>query len=228
MHGGQLLVGVAFAYGIKFTYGPDAGSGAVDLKMVGMLSALFGGALALLWAWIDIRRLGPSFRPQIGLGPGAMNTSHAVGLVLSVLGATHFLAWVYRSVILPLVGHEGIIGGGSQMFAHIRDTGSVSGMAGFLLLALVVGPVMEEVIFRGYLQSALAQRMPTWAAVLITSLLFMAGHGPMVLWPMYFLYAVAWGWILVRTKSLKMASLIHVLSNLFYTVVATMGWDLLA
>ena len=149
-------------------------------------------------------------------------------LIFLLFNATHFLAWTYRSVILPLVGQEGIIGGGSQMFAHIRETGSVLGMAGFLVLALIVGPVMEEVIFRGYLQSAFARRLPNWGAILITSLLFMAGHGPMLLWPMYFIYSVAWGWIFMHTKSLKMSIAIHMLSNLFYTVVAVMGWKILA
>ena len=149
-------------------------------------------------------------------------------LVLVLLSATHFLAWAYRSVLLPLVDQGGIIGGGSQMFAHIQETGSVPGMAGFLILALVVGPVMEEVVFRGYLQSALARRMPGWGAVSITSFVFMTGHGPTILWPMYFIYSVAWGWIFMHTRSLKTAILIHMLSNLFYTVIAVMGWEILA
>ena len=149
-------------------------------------------------------------------------------LVFLLCSATHFIAWTYRSVILPLVGQGGIIGGASQMFAHIQDAGSVFGMTGFLVLALIVGPVMEEIIFRGYLQSALARRMPHWGAIAITSLLFMAGHGPTILWPMYFVYSIAWGWIFMHTRSLKMAIAIHVLSNLFYTVVAVMGWRLLA
>ena len=101
-------------------------------------------------------------------------------------------------------------------------------MSGFLLLALLVGPIMEEVVFRGYLQSSLAKKIPAWAAILITSIVFTIGHSPMILWPMYFLYSVTWGWILVRTGSLKLAILIHILSNLFYAVVGFAGWDILA
>jgi len=33
------------------------------------------------------------------------------------------------------------------MFAHLRDIGSTYGLAGFMVLALIVGPVVEEVIF---------------------------------------------------------------------------------
>ena len=114
------------------------------------------------------------------------------------------------------------------MFADINESGSALGMTGFLVLALIVGPVMEEVVFRGYLQSALARRMPAWAAITVTSILFMLGHGPAVLWPMYFVYSVAWGWIFVHTRSLKAAIATHMLNNVFYTVVSVMGWGILA
>ena len=228
MYACQTLVGLGFAYGIKFIQGTGDGAGTIDIQMIGMTSVLLGGAITLLWVWTDIRRFGPSFLPQIGLQQSVIKTNQSVMLVFLLFSATHFLAWTYRSVILPLIGQAGIIGGASQMFAHIRETGSVLGMAGFLVLALIVGPVMEEVIFRGYLQSVFARRLPNWGAILITSLLFMAGHGPMLLWPMYFIYSVAWGWIFMHTKSLKTAIAIHMLSNLFYTVVAVMGWEILS
>lgn len=193
-----------------------------------MTSVLIGGTITLLWVWTDIRRFGQFFLLQFGLQKSIIKTSQALMLIFLLFSATHFLAWIYRSIILPLVGQVGIIAGGSQMFAHIRETGSVIGMSGFLVLALIVGPVMEEVILRGYLQSALAQRMPEWGAISITSLLFMAGHGPTILWPMYFIYSVTWGWIFMHSRSLKMAIAIHMLSNLFYLVVAVMGWKILA
>ena len=228
MYASQTLVGLGFSYGLRFIQGAGDGAGTIDIQMIGMTSVLLGGAITLLWVWTDIRRFGQSFLPQIGLQQSLIKTNQSVMLVFLLFSATHFLAWTYRSVILPLVGQEGIIGGASQMFAHIRETGSVLGMAGFLVLALIVGPVMEEVIFRGYLQSAFARRLPEWGAISITSLLFMAGHSPTILWPMYFIYSVAWGWIFMHTRSLKMAIAIHMLSNLFYTVVAVMGWKILA
>jgi membrane protease YdiL (CAAX protease family) len=114
------------------------------------------------------------------------------------------------------------------MFSFIQTNGGVLEMSGFLLLALLVGPIMEEVVFRGYLQSSLAKKIPAWAAILITSIVFTIGHSPMILWPMYFLYSATWGWILLRTGSLKLAILIHILSNLVYAVVGFAGWDILA
>lgn len=220
----QTLIGIGLSHGARFIWGADS----ISLPIIGVSSVLIGGSIVLLWVWSDIRRFGPSFLPQIGLRHGIIKASQTMILVLLLLCVTHLLAWTYRSVILPQWDQGGIIGGGSQMFAQIKESGSALTMAGFLFLALMVGPVMEEVVFRGYLQSALARRMPAWAAITITSILFMLGHGPTILWPMYFVYSVAWGWIFVHTRSLKASIAIHILSNLFYTIVAVMGWKILA
>lgn len=228
MYASQLLVGMAFSFGYKFIEGTSDSGAAIDLKVLGVMSLLMGGAMVLFWVWTDIRRFGPSLLPQIGLRPSTIKTSQAAMLVLLLLIATHLFAWTYRSLLLPLLDQGGIIGGGSQMFAHLRETGSVYGLAGFIVLALIIGPVMEEVVFRGYLQSSLARRLPKWGAITVTSLIFMVGHSPMILWPMYFMFSVAWGWIYMQTQSLKMCIAIHVLSNLFYTVIAVMGWNILA
>jgi len=184
--------------------------------------------MILTFFWWDIHRSGQPFYPEIGLQPSKIKKSKGLLLVIGALASTHFLAWIYRSVMLPALGHEGIIGGGSKMFSFIQTNGGALEMSGFLLLALLIGPIMEEVVFRGYLQSSLAKKIPVWAAILITSIVFTVGHSPMILWPMYFLYSVTWGWILLRTGSLKMAVLIHILSNLFYAIVGFAGWNILA
>jgi len=203
-------------------------AGEADFQLIGMFSVLTGGAIVLLLFGMHSRIAGKELLAQIGFQSSKLTIGSGLSLVVVVLAATHFFAWVYRSVLLPLVDQGGIIGGGTQMFAYISETGSIPAMAAFLVLALLVGPIMEEVVFRGYLQSSLTRRMPQWAAVSVASLVFMAGHSPVVLWPMYFVYGAAWGWVFIRTGSLRMAVVIHVFSNLFYTVVGFAGWDILA
>lgn len=224
MYASQLLVGIAISYAFKF-FSP---TNKVPLEILGLTSALLSGIVVITFFWWDIRRSGKPFYPEIGIQPSKINNSMGLLLVLAALTSTHFLAWIYRSVILPALGHEGIIGGGSKMFSFIQTNGGALEMSGFLLLALLVAPIMEELVFRGYLQSSLGKKIPAWAAILITSIVFTLGHSPVILWPMYFLYSAAWGWILLRTGSLKMAILIHILSNLFYAIVGFAGWDILA
>ncbi|WP_425422815.1 CPBP family intramembrane glutamic endopeptidase [Phaeodactylibacter xiamenensis] len=220
----QLMAGSAISYAFKM----NTPANEIPIEIIGLGSTLLSGIMVLTFFWWDIRRSGEPFYPEIGLQPSKIKKSKRLLLVISALALTHFLAWIYRSVILPSFGHEGIIGGGSRMFSFIQTNGGAIEMSGFLLLALLVGPIMEEIVFRGYLQSSLARKIPVWAAILITSIVFTAGHSPMILWPMYLLYSTTWGWILFRTGSLKMAILIHVLSNLFYTIVGFAGWDILA
>ena len=228
MYASPALVNLSYSFGANFIRDASGGAGAIDSQLIGVISLLIGGVIASLWVWTDIRRFGPTFSMQIGLRPSVVNAKKAALLVIILFVAMHVIAWAYRSVILPLIGQGGVIGGGSQMFTHLRDIGSTYGLAGFMVLALIVGPVVEEVIFRGYLQSALTRRMPNWGAITITSLVFMAGHGPLILWPMYFMFSAAWGWAFAHTRSLKTAIAFHSLSNLFYTVIAVMGWKILA
>ena len=224
MYACQLLAGIIISYAFKLFASPNN----VPIEIIGLSSTLLSGIMILLLFWWDLHRSGTTFYPQIGLQASKVKNNKAVILVIIALVSTHFLAWIYRSVILPIFDQGGIIGGGSKMFSFIQTNGGALEMSGFLLLALIVGPIMEEVVFRGYLQSSLAKHIPAWAAILITSVIFTAGHSPMILWPMYFLFSITWGWIYLKTGSLKMAILIHVLSNLFYTVIGFAGWDILA
>ena len=224
MYAGQLLAGIAVSYGFKF-FSP---TNIVPLEILGLTSALLSGLIITAFFCWDVHRLGQSFYPEIGLQPSKIKKSKGLLLVIAVLASTHFLAWIYRSVILPFFDQSGIVGRGSEMFSFIQTNGSTLEMGGFLLLALLVGPIMEEVVFRGYLQSSLSKKIPVWAAIIITSIIFAIGHSPMILWPMYFLFSISWGWIYVRTGSLKMAILIHILNNLLYTVIGFTGWDILA
>ncbi|MFT5052558.1 MAG: membrane protease YdiL (CAAX protease family) [Chlamydiales bacterium] len=224
----QTMVGVGLSVGANSIRDANVGEAVIDVQVIGVISALTGGVLALLWVWTDIRKFGPLFAQQLGLRPSVNGAKQTALTVIALLIATHLMAWTYRSVLLPLAGQGGIVGGGSQMFAHLSESGSAYGMALFMVLALIAGPVFEEVVYRGYLQSALTRRLPRWGAITITSLVFMAGHGPPVLWPMYFVFSAAWGWVFARTGSLKAAIAFHILNNLFYTVIAVTGWNILA
>jgi len=226
MYAAQLIAGTGVSFLLKPLLQDD--SGTVDIQIIGLMSILIAGALVLSVFWLHYRREGHALLEEVSFKPSEMPRGQGLRLVITVLVLTHLFAWIYRSVFLPEIGHGGVIGGGSQMFSYVSDTGSIPAMVAFLSLALFVGPAMEEVVFRGYLQSSLSKTMPLWAALSVTSLVFMAGHSPIVLWPMYFVYSVSWGWVMVRTGSLKMAILIHVLSNLFYTIVGFAGWEILA
>ena len=195
----------------------------MSMEILGLLSALIGGSLILLLFWLDTKKNAALVTESSGLP-----FNKAISLVLLLLVATHLVAYLYRSFFLPEIGYIDIQGGGSKVFSYIQENSGIIGMVGFLTLALCIGPVMEEVVFRGYLQRSLATKFPIWIAISIASLVFMVGHSPAILWPMYFMFSCAWGYVYMKTGKLSYAILIHVLNNLFYTFIGFSGIKLLA
>ena len=91
-------------------------------------------------------------------------------------------------------------------------------MAALLLLVMVIGPVVEELVFRGAAFAGLARRYgPVWAGV-ITTLLFVALHAEEKLHylPGFIdvgLMAAAACWLRVRYGSIRPGILLHILYN---------------
>ena len=90
-----------------------------------------------------------------------------VGYYIIVLTLT-----IFASLILP----ESIIS--QQQNVGFATTGNVWWQIGIIMLVLVVlTPVLEELIFRGFLLGKLERVVQFWPAALVTSLLFALAHG---------------------------------------------------
>lgn len=96
----------------------------------------------------------------------------------------------------------------AQASASLEDGGAVTALA-----VVLVAPVVEEVVFRGLVQSRLARAMPGWLAVLIASALFALGHGHPV-WVGYaFCIGLVLGVMAWRTGSILPGLVTHLLFN---------------
>ncbi len=82
-----------------------------------------------------------------------------------------------------------------------------------IFFAIVVGPVFEEVLFRGMLQSMIRGylRRP-WLAIVITSVIF-ATHHPWMHWPGIFILSVGMGYAYEKSGSLFRPIFIHIFFN---------------
>jgi hypothetical protein len=80
------------------------------------------------------------------------------------------------------------------------------------LVAALVGPFLEELLFRGFLQSFLEQVLGARAALVVTAALFAGLHGVAGL-PVLFLLALFLGWLQQRTRSLWVPWSAHALFN---------------
>lgn len=87
-----------------------------------------------------------------------------------------------------------------------------SGWGGILAIA-IIGPVLEELLFRGAITKALLQQYSPKKAILISALLFGVFHiNPAQILPA-FLIGILFAWTYYKTGSLIPCILMHVLNN---------------
>jgi uncharacterized protein len=142
------------------------------------------------------RRTG--FNPALACGLGA-----ALAIVLSVLG--QLLHTPQNDLIDKLVN-------------------SWTSFALFAVTAILIAPVFEELLFRGFLQPLLSRTFGVIAGVLITAALFGSLHlfQYALAWQyaaIIFLAGVAFGWVRARTGSVIPGTLMHCCFNSVSVIV---------
>lgn len=221
----NLLV-LLLALGVGLTQGTPsyAGTQAIiatllanaDTRAWLVLGTLGGAAPLTLWL---VRRHWGAIWP-LALPPG---------LGLAPVRPAFLLLGLIVGIALPLVG--GML---TQWLAHgrevtqdIKQLGDGSSPLLRLLLAVLVvtlGPLVEEVLFRGLLLSALLHRLGRGWAIALSALAFGLVHLPDLnyLWyavPNLILLGVALAWLRLHAASLWPAVLAHGINNLIAVLV---------
>jgi membrane protease YdiL (CAAX protease family) len=78
-----------------------------------------------------------------------------------------------------------------------------------LLMVALVAPLLEEFLFRGWIQRSLERRMPHWRAILITAVLFGVAHGDAFGLPLRVVFGVASGYAAYTTRSIWPSVVLH-------------------
>jgi hypothetical protein len=91
------------------------------------------------------------------------------------------------------------------------------------LFASTLGPAAEEALFRGFLQPLIQKTAGLAAAILSTSLLFAALHGPQYAWSwrhllLLSLASIAFGLTRARWNSTGAATLVHAVYNMTFFI----------
>jgi len=176
-----------------------------------VVPALLGSQLLLagpgaLAVFLALRRpqglasLGLTIPPPRGYGwavlqvylPGALVF---FGLAAAWMHACRAMGWEERQEILQLI--------------LTLDRGELWAAA---LVAALVGPFLEELLFRGFLQGFMAQVVGERWALVASSGLFASLHGMPGL-PSLFLLSLFLGWLQLRTRSLWVPYFAHALHN---------------
>ena len=100
------------------------------------------------------------------------------------------------------------------------------------IFAITVGPLCEELMFRGFLLPLLAQSLGAALGVLLTSFGFAALHGPQYAWSWQHIVLITFagavfGWLRLRTGSTAAATVMHAGYNLtFFIAFLAQGKEL--
>jgi hypothetical protein len=189
--------------------GADAANiaSAASNPMVILWGLVLAAVVQLALMWIYLRR---SERSRLlGLDTfGHMPTLRALGLALALIVTAMIFNFVYATYLIPGIGMQEEM---AKMLAAIPRT-PVNIAAGFFAIA-IAAPLVEELLFRGLLQNALAKRMPIWGAIILSSLIFAAVHLQPYAIPGLMSLSIAFGYLYHRTGSLRMNILLHMVNN---------------
>lgn len=94
------------------------------------------------------------------------------------------------------------------------------------LVIVVLAPIVEEIVFRGYLYGSLRPRMPWWVAGLITSVLFGLVHGQINVGVDTFILSMVLCYLRERTGAIWSGIFVHSLKNAlaFYILFVAPDW----
>lgn len=149
--------------------------------------------LAMAWAWPP---------PSVGL--------RSLPVLRVLLAYVVFvIAWVaFAALYLRVVTIEP-----QELLQRMAQSGT--GMEDFWLwaaIAVVCAPIAEEIVFRGYLFTALCLVLPAWAGHLGTAALFGLAHGVEHALPIGAL-SLLFGYLRARYRSLLPSMLAHAVHN---------------
>lgn len=90
---------------------------------------------------------------------------------------------------------------------------SWTALISLLILVGILGPIAEELLFRGIFYQSLRQRWGVWLAAVVSALLFAVMHGDWVVGAVAFVLGLVLAWIFEVSGSLWPAIIIHILNN---------------
>lgn len=172
------------------------------ILLAGLVSSLAGIGVALGAATLssdsltDRLRLGPGRR---GLPVGAAMTVALLGMGAASTSVAR-LAGVHDHGSLPLIR------------AALRDPSPPMLALAVAIIGVGAG-AGEELLFRGYLLTRLAERWRPWAANALVALLFAAVHLDPVHSSFALLVGLALGWASLRARSVRPTIAAHVVNN---------------
>jgi uncharacterized protein len=127
---------------------------------------------------------------------------------LGIFASSRLSTWAYTTYVIPGAEMQ------DQMKAMLNaiPPGFINTTLKFLAVA-VIAPIIEEVLFRGYLQTAFINLMNPHLAIWLAAFIFALVHMQPMALPALMVLGASFGYFYHRTGSLKMNIGLHILNN---------------
>jgi uncharacterized protein len=208
----QLVVSVAALMAVAdFSKGVQPGlAGLADMKKIA-LPTIWALAISNLMSigllWLYLKK--PERLTALGLDRWSKESlGKTLAYAVVLIGAALAFNYSYETYVVPDVKMQEQL---RQLFAAIPKTAFNTALLFFA--GAILAPIVEEILFRGLLQSALAKKLPIWAAIGISALLFGAVHFDLYALPVLALMGVIFGILYHLTGSLRVTILAHLINN---------------
>ena len=161
--------------------------------------------LIILWFWLEMEVKKVNYRQSLGEILAKITLFDIISVVV------FNLAIGLLSILLILYGIKAFI---PNSLGDLLDSPSPSliGLGLGTIMATIIAPVSEEIVFRGWLFNALNRRIPVWPAIFLSSVLFALIH-PSVSSITTFLFGVCMAVAYYKTQNLWVVILMHALNN---------------
>ncbi|MBR6403033.1 MAG: CPBP family intramembrane metalloprotease [Eubacterium sp.] len=215
----QVVVGLAAGLIIPIYAGANGGADATVLndilaRNIGLINLV--AAVVVLTTYFIITKV----RKHKFIEEASVKKVSAKSVFLSLVaaaGCIGFLSFGLEVFPIPESLVEGMKEGNAQL-------ANASVWQAIVSTSIVV-PILEEVVFRGFVFSRLNRVMSTWVAILITSIVFGLCHGQ-ILWAAWAaLLGVVMNILRVKTGSLIPGIVMHIANNSFSTFLNLSGYE---
>lgn len=204
---GVLALGIALGMDKS---GRDPMELASDLGFIAIptILSLVASSLVLLGLlWLHLRKEDRAAR--IGMMRWSrLSLVQTIGLAIGLIAIGLAFNHLYATYIIPDVKVQEAL---RKMFDALPDTPTNT----VLLFVAIAGiaPLLEEILFRGLLQNALAKQLPAWGAILGASAIFGAVHMDYHAFPALMAMGAVFGILYHKTGSLRVNIVAHMVNN---------------
>ena len=207
-----VLVAIAFAVSSSQVSAEDAMNVFGQIEFIALPSIwamVLSNIAVLIGLYFYLRKDGRAAKihldvwSQIGW---VKTTLSAIAVIAFILA----FSYVYQTYIVPGIELQGEM---RRLLAAIPDT---TGNTILLFFAIaILAPVVEELVFRGLLQTSLMNYMNPYLAIGLASVIFGAIHFQFYAFPVLAVLGAAFGYLYYVTGSLRVNIVAHVLNNAF-------------